>query len=627
MAASPLTGVPPLEPHSQGASRHGALARASLGERFAGGATRAAEAVHWLTLAGAVGFWVWLGRGLWFFGDEWDFLVRRGLSYAPSSHRGIWFPHNEHWSTLPILLWRAIYSVVHLSSYWPYLVWVLLAQVIVWHLTWRLCRRCGVHAWVATAAVAVLAFLGAGAGDILSAFQVGFIGSVLFGLLAIDLLDGERPLVAGNGAGSGGHRAQSWWAGHKDALASLALLASLMCSTVGDAMLVGAALLLLARRPARRAVAVLALPVASYAIWFAALGRPGISAPRDTFALNSFTTLPGYVWNELALDLGQTFNLEAAGTALLVGLTAWAVWQLRHLWRDATATVALAAAALTFYGLAGVGRDLTAGASSLVVSRYVDIAVTLLMPLIAKLLSSATSWAPGRLVVVGVLAATVLGEVGQAQSWSASAVTLETSQKIQLAATGRLLAQGVPDVSGPGASPVGLYPSLSAAALVGLERSGYVPDVSLTSADLANARAALAVGTWDGYRTSLLGSPLFKGRFELAGIAHGLPSWQRNGCLQADPQTLSPAMEIWLRVVPGQKAASARVIAPPALPNLTNYLYALVVPAHGQASTVPVEVEMPNSGTGYLSYDYPAALLVLTWDIGAPLEFCGLARP
>ena len=32
-----------------------------------------------LTLVGAFAFWAWLDRGLWFFGDEWDFLVSRGL--------------------------------------------------------------------------------------------------------------------------------------------------------------------------------------------------------------------------------------------------------------------------------------------------------------------------------------------------------------------------------------------------------------------------------------------------------------------------------------------------------------------------------------------------------------------
>ena len=163
-------------------------------------------AVHGATLVGAFAFWAWLDRGLWFFGDEWDFLVRRGLFYAPGSHRSIWSAHNEHWSTLPILLWRGLFNLFHLSTYWPYLVPLLLAQVVVMHLVWRLCRRAGVDTWVATAAVGVLGFLGAGVEDLSSAFQIGFVASVLFGLVAFDLLD--RPAGDPRRPRRGGRR--SW---------------------------------------------------------------------------------------------------------------------------------------------------------------------------------------------------------------------------------------------------------------------------------------------------------------------------------------------------------------------------------------------------------------------------------
>jgi len=578
---------------------------------------RYAAAAHYVTLAGALAFWAWLGRGLWFFGDEWDFLAHRGVFHLPSSHSGIWFPHNEHWSTLPILLWRGLYNLFHLGTYWPYLIPVLLAQVAVMHLMWRLCLRAQIHPWVATATVALLGFLGAGASDILAAFQIGFVGSVLFGLAAFELIDGQSRVLAPTGTAPCSRR--------RDGYISVALLASLMCSTVGDAMVVGAAILLFARRPLKQALAVLALPVLSYAIWFAALGRPSLSGPRDSFGLDAFTTLPGYLWNELASNLGQTFNLEDAGTAILVGLLAWLIWHLATLWRECPAVIGLAAASFVFYALAGIGRDLTAGASSLIVSRYLYVAIALLIPLMAKVLSSASPWPPARVVVIALLALTVLGEVGQAETWSESTVPLETSTKLQLVATGDLLARGIKDVSGLSGSPVGYYPSLSTATLLRLQRQGLLPHITPTKAQLADARAALAVGTWNGYRTSLLSKPLYSGRFSLAGVVRGIPSWQRNGCLQVDPQTLSPAMQVWLRVVPGQKGASAQVSAAPALPNLTNYLYALIVPAHGQASTATVDIEMPNSGAGYLSDNDPSASLVLMWDIGSPLTFCGLA--
>ena len=152
---------PPLgHPHDRPACT-AAAQDVPISERSA----RWAETVHWVTLAAAFAFWAWVDRHLWFFGDEWDFLVRRGLSYPPTSSRSIWFPHNEHWSTLPVLLWRGLYHFVHLSSYWPYLVPVLLAQVAVMHLAWRICKHNSVDPWVAMAAVALLGFLGAGAED------------------------------------------------------------------------------------------------------------------------------------------------------------------------------------------------------------------------------------------------------------------------------------------------------------------------------------------------------------------------------------------------------------------------------------------------------------------------------
>ena len=569
---------------------------------------RVAAAFHWATLAGALAFWAWLDRGLWFFGDEWDFLVRRGLSYGPGSHRSIWFPHNEHWSTLPILLWRALYSIFHLSSYWPYLVPLLLAQVAIMHLVWRLCRRADVDVWVATAAVGVLGFLGAGVEDLSSAFQATFVASVLFGLVAMDLLQHPAPPPAGP----------------RDVLASVALLAALMCSTVGDAMVAGAAVLLLACRPPRDAVRVLALPVASYVVWFAFLGRPSVSAPGDSFALTTFTTLPGYVWNGLYSSLDQAFNVAGAGAALLVGLAAWVLWHMRTLWRQYPSLLGLGAAGVVFFVLAGLGRDTTTGAGT-VVTRYVYVAIAILLPLIAKVLSSATTWAAGRGAVVGLLVVTALGNVGQAEAYVPGHAAVTTGLKDELVAVAHLLAAGVADVSGPGASPIGLYPDLSVASIEGLHRSGFLPTFAPNAADLENARALLALGTWSGSKTALSPGPLFSGRFAFVRAVDAATSVEDNGCLDFGPETISPPMQVWLRVPPGLKAASVRVSATPAAPGGANYVAALLLPPGRPASTNPVQLLVPGSGAGYLSDNAPGTEVIILWDVGEPLQLCGLA--
>jgi len=299
-------------------------------------------------------------------------------------------------------------------------------------------------------------------------------------------------------------------------------------------------------------------------------------------------------------------------------------WHARTLWLESPSLIALFVAGATFYAVTGLGRDTTAGAST-VVSRYVYVGVAILTPVIAKVLSSASGWPVARLAVLVLLAVTVIGNVGQAETWAKSRVAVTSSLKVQLEAVARLLASGTQDVSGPGASPIGLFPDLSAASIDRMERSGQLPAAPLTRAELVNARALLAVGTWDGSKTGLSPAPLFSGHFRLVTAAHSATSLQANGCYDFDPETVSPAMQVWLRLSAGERSASVRVSSSPAAPGVTNHLAALLVPPEGPASTDAVQLAIPAGGTGYLSDNDPGADLVLLWDVGTPLELCGLS--
>ena len=565
-----------------------------------------ATVAHVVSLVGAFTFWAWLDRGLWFFGDEWDFLVDRGLVYAPTSHRSIWFPHNEHWSTLPVLLWRALFDTWHLSSYWPYLVPVLLAQVAIMHLTWRLCLRAGGDPWVSTAAVALLGLLGAGAEDLAWAFQIGFVGSVLFGLVAIDLLD--RPAGVPRPATAG---------------ASVALLAGLMCSTLGDAMVVGAAVLAFARLPRRRALATIGPPVAVYAVWFATVGRLGLAEHSDRFPLGAFTNVPAYVWTGLSSALGQAFNLEAAGTAILVGLGAWTAYHLRGLWAEQPALVALIAAVIAFYALAALGRD--ASTVSPTVSRYIYVAMALLVPVMTKVLTSLGPGRGARLGAVALLGFTAVGNVGQARTWTKARLALTSEVKVQLAATGRLLAGGVHDVSGPLSAPVAFSPNLSVADITRLERSHLLSAGPVNATDLVNARAQLALGVWNGSVNTLTHRPLFRDRFAFVRAAFGVPTTASHGCLAFSPEAANQSMQVWVRIPSGGQSASLQLTTSPAAPGTINYVAVTMVPARPPAASVPVELTVPTIGTGYLNDNYAGADLVITWTEGTVLTLCGLA--
>jgi len=590
---------------------------------------RLATWVHWATLAGAFGFWAVLDRHLWFFGDEWQFLTARGLWHWPGNRHGIWFPHNEHWSTLPVVLWRGLYNVFHLGSYWPYLVPLLVAQVGVMHLAWRLCRREGTGPWVATAAVSVLGFLGAGAEDLAWAFQVGFVGSVLFGLLAVDLLERASPARSPAGPAPAATR--------YDGLASVSLLASLMCSTVGDAMVAGAAVVLFARRPWRQAARTLALPVGSYVVWFAFIGRLGLRSPADHLTMSTLTGLPSYVWTGLSSALGAAFNLQAAGPALLVGLATWVAWRAQHLWRAHPALLGLSAASVAFYVLVALGRDALGGSQA--VGRYTYVAIAILTPVIAWVLGqaggvaasissrgtgrglapqAAGAWAP-RAVVVGLLAVTALGGAGQAGTYLASRQQLVDGLKVDTEALARLVASGTQDVAGPSAQPLRFEPNLTPTVLARLQRARLLPRARLSPLDMVNARTLLSV--------ALTRRPLSRGHFRLLGSSYASVLGTGPHCQGFSPVSASQPVQIWLQPVAPAGLASVLLDAPPAPAGTTDYLAALIVPRGGPAATQPAELAMPASGTSYLSYDDADAKLVLLWDAGTTLTLCGLQGP
>ena len=142
-----------------------------------------------------------VARGQWFFADDWEFIARRGVFDGEFS---LWSPHNEHWSTIPILVYRALFSLVGLESYRAYLVPLIGVHLGLGVLLWRIMRTSGVQVVIATALTIVFVFLGAGSENLLWAFQLGFVGSFFFGVLAVHLVDraADRRVMFGAAAAS-----------------------------------------------------------------------------------------------------------------------------------------------------------------------------------------------------------------------------------------------------------------------------------------------------------------------------------------------------------------------------------------------------------------------------------------
>ena len=363
-----------------------------IGTRLPAHVPTAVVRAHLVSLAAAFLFWAYLDRNLWFFGDEWDFLTRRGLHGAYFS---IWSPHNEHWSVLPILLWRAIYSLEHLSSYWPYLLPLLLVHVAVVHLLWRRCLREGADPLVATALATLFAFLGAGAEDLVWAFQIGFLSSLLFGLLAMEVLDGPslpwkgRSLPSPLVLSAPSEKTAPGEAGRAslltDVTASALALAALMCSSVGVASCAALGTFLLGRSGWRRTVVVLAAPVCAYLTWFTFAGRSGFKATGDYMSFSVLLRVPVFVESNLANDLGHAAGWGRLGSSLTAAVLLWVVLSFRRLLTRHPAVLGGALGATVFYALAAVGRDRIS--ATLTPSRYAYVGVAFLLPALALMLT------------------------------------------------------------------------------------------------------------------------------------------------------------------------------------------------------------------------------------------------
>ena len=137
-------------------------------------------------IAGLV-MYLYMGRAMWFYGDEWKVLSSRGL---PDMFR----QHGGHLIALPFAVYRLQYFLFGLRTYMPYLALVVLLHLAVAALLRVIMRRAGVGPWLATAAACLYVFFGSGSQNTLWAFQITFVGAVAFGLLQLLLADHSGPL-------------------------------------------------------------------------------------------------------------------------------------------------------------------------------------------------------------------------------------------------------------------------------------------------------------------------------------------------------------------------------------------------------------------------------------------------
>jgi hypothetical protein len=268
------------------------------------------------------------GRGLSFFYDEWAFLLTR----RANSLDAYFAPHNGHLVVVPVLIYKALWSLFGMRHYGPYrLVDVAMHLTCVALLYVLLHRR--VTPALALLGASLLLFLGRAWQVLLWPFQITFLGSAVGGLAALAALD-RRGRAA-------------------DVAVCLGLTLAVCSSGVGIPFWGGAvlAVFLQPRRPARSRVVALAVPIVAYAAWYVRYGG------TERLELSNVSTVPRYVLDALgAAGAAATGTSAAHAHAIAVALLVLSAVAVALRRRAVLPAVVPAATLLAFWVLGAHAR-------------------------------------------------------------------------------------------------------------------------------------------------------------------------------------------------------------------------------------------------------------------------------
>ena len=309
--------------------------------------------------AGAFVFYLVLARSEWFFLDEWDFVAGRGVGV-----RDLLRAHVGHWVALPIVVYRVLWWAVGLRSYLPYAAMTIGLHLAAAALLRIVMRRSGAGPWTATICASVFVLFGAGAQDILWAFQITFTGALAFGLAHVLLADHAGPIDRRDWLGLG------------------AGLLALMCSGVAITMVIVVGFATLLRRGWRIA-ALHTVPLGVlFGAWWLQYGRENktvAGSASQVFAWGRSGATG--VFKGLGQNRGIGWVLLAA---LVAGLTlAVRSSHLKELRTQGATTFGLLFGVPVFLVVTGVQRSAVVAESFARSSRYLHILAALLLPALA----------------------------------------------------------------------------------------------------------------------------------------------------------------------------------------------------------------------------------------------------
>jgi len=335
-------------------------------------AVLAAAAVMTLVLTWQLTFWQ----------DTFDFLIsRRDITWDT-----VFTPHNEHIIVFPTLIEQAIMRIFGLGDAHPEYILLVVFLIAAALLVFDYVRRRTGY-WAALFATILILCLGPAWEVLLWPFEIGFIGSILFGVATLLALERDSR--------------------RRDLAACAFLILAMGFSSLGIPFAVGAAVDVVQKRRTRgwgRAYLVV-VPVALFALWYLGWGHEA----ESHMTLHNVLASPPFVLESVAVAAGSLFGFATSsasgeivplwGALILVGVVAGVVHvQRRHpgylptLWPVVAA--ALANWFLTAFN-AEPGRDPTS-------SRYQYAGAIFIVLVLANLLPK-LEWTRRRLIAVAAI--------------------------------------------------------------------------------------------------------------------------------------------------------------------------------------------------------------------------------
>jgi hypothetical protein len=287
---------------------------------------------------------LYMGRGLGFFFDDWDFVTH---DYGGGVH-SLLVGHGGNLVLFPVLVYKALFHLAGLDHYAAFRLVVLLLHLACGVLVFVLASRRVSHV-NALLAAALIMFLGAAWEDLLWAFQITYLLSVAGGLGAWVLIERDDRLGA--------------------IAAMVCLGVAIGSSSLGIALAIGVAVELLWRGRWRSGWIVL-LPAILYVIWYLNYGESQITR-------NGLINAPGF-----AEDLAAAAFGGLVGRALEWGRPLALLGSLLVLWRLARRGVVsarLAGLLATGVGLWAITAVARSTISQPEASRYVYLGTVVIV--------------------------------------------------------------------------------------------------------------------------------------------------------------------------------------------------------------------------------------------------------